>query len=61
MSDAEDMQRKIRQQQRKKLRKRPKGRKQCKRQPLYVDFAEVGWNDWIVAPPGLDIALFYFI
>ncbi len=24
----------------------------CKRHSLYVDFAEVGWNDWIVAPPG---------
>ncbi|XP_018324694.1 protein decapentaplegic [Agrilus planipennis] len=26
----------------------------CKRHPMYVDFAEVGWNDWIVAPPGYD-------
>nr|6OML_X Chain X, Bone morphogenetic protein 2 and Bone morphogenetic protein 6 [Homo sapiens]6OML_Y Chain Y, Bone morphogenetic protein 2 and Bone morphogenetic protein 6 [Homo sapiens] len=24
----------------------------CKRHPLYVDFSDVGWNDWIVAPPG---------
>lgn len=24
----------------------------CQRHPLYVDFLEVGWNDWIVAPPG---------
>lgn len=24
----------------------------CQRHPLYVDFSEVGWNDWIVAPPG---------
>ncbi|XP_061405798.1 bone morphogenetic protein 2-like [Lethenteron reissneri] len=24
----------------------------CQRQPLYVDFREVGWDDWIVAPPG---------
>lgn len=24
----------------------------CQRLPLYVDFVEVGWNDWIVAPPG---------
>ena len=21
---------------------------------LYVDFSHVGWNDWIVAPPGYD-------
>jgi len=37
-------------------RKKPKKRKghwaHCKRHSLYVDFAEVGWNDWIVAPPG---------
>ncbi|XP_006813602.1 bone morphogenetic protein 2/4 isoform X1 [Saccoglossus kowalevskii] len=24
----------------------------CKRHELYVDFNDVGWNDWIVAPPG---------
>lgn len=24
----------------------------CRRWPLYVDFSEVGWNDWIVAPAG---------
>lgn len=24
----------------------------CRRHELYVDFSEVGWNDWIVAPPG---------
>lgn len=37
-------------------KKRPKKKKghwvHCKRHSLYVDFAEVGWNDWIVAPPG---------
>lgn len=26
----------------------------CQRRPLYVDFSDVGWNDWIVAPPGYD-------
>jgi len=24
----------------------------CRRHKLYVDFQDVGWNDWIVAPPG---------
>ncbi|XP_039248503.1 bone morphogenetic protein 2-like [Styela clava] len=35
-----------------KANKRRKRRKSCKRQNLYVDFAEVDWNDWIVAPHG---------
>ena len=26
----------------------------CQRHPLYVDFSDVGWNDWIVAPPGYE-------
>ncbi|XP_070509231.1 protein decapentaplegic [Chironomus tepperi] len=26
----------------------------CQRRPLYVDFSDVGWNDWIVAPPGYE-------
>jgi len=35
-------------------RKRKDGRENCRRYPLYVDFQDVGWNDWIVAPPGYD-------
>ncbi|KRY79410.1 Bone morphogenetic protein 4 [Trichinella pseudospiralis] len=27
-------------------------RQLCQRHELYVDFESVGWNDWIVAPPG---------
>ncbi|KAG8443686.1 hypothetical protein GDO86_009018 [Hymenochirus boettgeri] len=37
-------------QARHKQRKRLKSN--CRRHPLYVDFSDVGWNDWIVAPPG---------
>ena len=33
--------------------KRRKGHKNlCSRHPLYVDFNDVGWNDWIIAPVG---------
>ncbi|XP_069464379.1 bone morphogenetic protein 2 [Ambystoma mexicanum] len=38
--------RQARQRQRKRLKSN------CRRHPLYVDFSDVGWNDWIVAPPG---------
>ncbi|KMQ95783.1 protein decapentaplegic [Lasius niger] len=34
--------------------RRKDGRENCRRHTLYVDFADVGWNDWIVAPPGYD-------
>jgi len=27
-------------------------RSACRRRPMYVDFAEVEWDDWIIAPPG---------
>lgn len=26
----------------------------CRRHPLYVNFDDVGWSDWIVAPPGYE-------
>lgn len=29
-------------------------RARCRRHPLYVDFKDVGWNKWIVAPTGYD-------
>lgn len=37
-----------------KKHKRKDGRELCKRHSMYVDFNDVGWNDWIVAPPGYD-------
>ncbi|XP_023209602.1 bone morphogenetic protein 4-like [Centruroides sculpturatus] len=33
-------------------KKRRNRGKVCRRHSLYVDFSDVGWNDWIVAPPG---------
>nr|CAG4644021.1 EOG090X07KO [Lepidurus arcticus] len=35
-----------------KKHKRKGRRDNCRRHQMYVDFADVGWNDWIVAPPG---------
>jgi len=37
---------------RKDRRRKTRRRQNCKRHQLYVDFQDVGWNDWIVAPPG---------
>ncbi|XP_069788536.1 bone morphogenetic protein 2 [Narcine bancroftii] len=44
------LEKRVRRQAKHKQRKRL--RSSCKRHPLYVDFSDVGWNDWIVAPPG---------
>ncbi|XP_051954672.1 bone morphogenetic protein 2-like [Xyrauchen texanus] len=43
--------------EKRQARRGPKRRKQhqrtnCRRHNLYVDFSDVGWNEWIVAPPG---------
>ena len=43
-------------QKRKRRNRRPKKYRKatelCRRHDLYVDFSELGWNDWIVYPPG---------
>lgn len=49
--DQQVVPRKIRREKRKAGRRKNR-REYCRRHPLYVDFADVGWNDWIVAPPG---------
>lgn len=36
-----------------RTRRNAKGN-QCKRIALYVDFKEIGWDSWIVAPPGFE-------
>uniref|UniRef100_A0A3B4XJ12 Bone morphogenetic protein 2b n=1 Tax=Seriola lalandi dorsalis TaxID=1841481 RepID=A0A3B4XJ12_SERLL len=35
-----------------KQRRKQQHKASCKRHALYVDFSDVGWNEWIVAPPG---------
>jgi len=54
--DAKTLSRHYRSAQNQKRRKnhRNKNRKRnlCQRHPMFVDFQDVGWNDWIVAPPG---------
>lgn len=38
-------------------RKQPpgkQGRDACRRHPLRIEFSNVGWNDWIVAPPSYE-------
>ncbi|CAB1340025.1 unnamed protein product [Coregonus sp. 'balchen'] len=35
-----------------KQRKKHQHKVNCRRHALYVDFSDVGWNEWIVAPPG---------
>lgn len=36
-----------------RTRRNAKGN-QCRRTALYVDFKEIGWDSWIVAPPGFE-------
>jgi hypothetical protein len=54
--DAKTLSRHYRAAQNQKRRKnhRNKNRKRnlCARHNMFVDFTDVGWNDWIVAPPG---------
>ncbi|KAM9356364.1 bone morphogenetic protein 2b [Pholidichthys leucotaenia] len=35
-----------------KQRRKHHHKASCRRHALYVDFSDVGWNEWIVAPPG---------
>ncbi|DAA24552.1 bone morphogenetic protein 10 [Bos indicus x Bos taurus] len=36
-----------------RIRRNAKGN-YCKRTPLYIDFKEIGWDSWIIAPPGYE-------
>ncbi|KAM6221684.1 bone morphogenetic protein 10 [Rhynchocyon petersi] len=36
-----------------RIRRNAKGN-YCKRAPLYIDFKEIGWDSWIIAPPGYE-------
>ncbi|KAE8618762.1 hypothetical protein XENTR_v10009491 [Xenopus tropicalis] len=36
-----------------RIRRNAKGN-YCKKTPLYIDFGEIGWNSWIIAPQGYE-------
>lgn len=36
-----------------RIRRNAKGN-YCKKTPLYIDFKEIGWDSWIIAPPGYE-------
>ncbi|GMS78951.1 hypothetical protein PENTCL1PPCAC_1126, partial [Pristionchus entomophagus] len=52
----EERRRKERKERRRKNRKHRNGGEKgiCHRKPMYVDFAELNWQDWIMAPPGYE-------
>ena len=35
-----------------KGRKFPRGKRPCSLKPLHVDFSEIGWDSWVIAPTG---------
>ena len=40
------------------FRKHRRLRNTCKRKPLYVDFAEIQYNTWIVQPAGYEVGMY---
>ena len=40
------------------MRRSRKQRNTCRRKPLYVDFAEIHYDTWIVAPDGYEVLLY---
>ncbi len=42
---------------RRKGRRRPRKKTPCARSPLYVDFEEIGWDSWIIAPSGYNVSI----
>lgn len=47
-------QKRTKRQNKRRSNKRIAHHEACQRKALYVDFSEVGWSDWIVAPAGYD-------
>lgn len=35
-----------------------RGRNSCRRRPMYVDFADIHWDNWIIAPAGYQVCCY---
>lgn len=44
-----------------RFRREKRKRNSCRRTPLYVDFQEINWHQWIIAPPGYQVLYFVLL
>ena len=43
----------------KRGKQRRRSRRQCRKVPMFVSFAEINWHKWVIAPKGYEVSVHY--